>query len=279
MVIQGLPNTLAVTLEDIIYHCRALARVLRRAHLVADMPFMSYQTSVTEGMRNAGRLLKEGGAEAIKLEGGQEQVELVRRLVEAGIPVMGHIGLTPQSVHAMGGFKVQGRSAAQARQIFDDALALEEAGCYSLVLEGIPVELSARITEALRIPTIGIGAGVACDGQVLVLYDLLGMDDGFRPKFIKRYEELGSRAVAAFGRYIEEVRSGTFPAEEHTFHSPEAAGFSPRLVEPDEATFPGQGAHVLAVVRGGAGRRHLEATAAEEPTAADLATLYGGGSR
>jgi 3-methyl-2-oxobutanoate hydroxymethyltransferase len=276
MVVQGQPNTLAVTVEDIIYHTRALARVLRRAHLVADMPFMSYQASVTEGLKNAGRLLKEAGAESVKLEGGAEHVELVRRLVESGIPVMGHVGLTPQSVHAMGGFKVQGRSAAQARRIYEDALALEEAGCYAVVLEGVPVELSARITRTLQIPTIGIGAGAACDGQVLVLYDLLGMDDGFRPKFVKRYDDLCTRVVEDFRHYIDEVRSGAFPAEEHTFHSAEAAGFAPRLVEPDEApAFPGTPQPALSVVRGGVGRRHLEA--AEEPTAADLATLYGGG--
>jgi 3-methyl-2-oxobutanoate hydroxymethyltransferase len=192
-------------------------RGARRAHVVADMPFMSYQVSVEEGLRNAGRLVKDAGAEAVKLEGGRRHADLVARLVEIGIPVMGHIGLTPQSVHAMGGYRVQGRSDEQARALVDDARALEEAGVYSLVLEGIPRELAAEITAALAVPTIGIGAGADCDGQVLVVYDLLGMDEAFAPRFVKRYESLGERIRAAVGRYAEEVRGGVFPGPEHSF--------------------------------------------------------------
>ena len=163
MVIQGQPNTLSVTVDDIVYHSRAVVRATRRAHVVADMPFMSYQTSLEEGLRNAGRLIKEGGAEAVKLEGGRRHVDLVRRLTEVGIPVMGHIGLTPQSIHSMGGYKIQGRKAAQARRLVEDALALQDAGIYSLVLEGIPQEVAQQISEVLAVPTIGIGAGPYCD--------------------------------------------------------------------------------------------------------------------
>jgi 3-methyl-2-oxobutanoate hydroxymethyltransferase len=181
------------------------------------MPFMSYQASVEEGIRNAGRLVKEGGAEAVKLEGGAEYAELASRLVRIGIPVMGHIGLTPQSVHSLGGFKVQGRSSEQAKKILDDARALEQAGCYAIVLEGIPRELAGEITRAVSCPTIGIGAGVECDGQVLVIYDLLGMNEEFRPKFVKRYDNLAVRVRTAVEQYVTEVRAGQFPDEEHSF--------------------------------------------------------------
>ena len=221
MVVQGQPTTLPVTLEDVIYHCRAVARGASRAHLVGDMPFLSYQASLDQAVLNCGRVLKEGGAEAVKLEGGARHADLVLRLTRIGIPVMGHVGLTPQSVHAMGGFKVQGRDEASARAILDDAVALEQAGAYSIVLEGIPGELAKTITARLRIPTIGIGAGPDCDGQVLVVYDLLGMDDSFRPRFVKRYENLALRIRTAVEAYAKDVREGRFPAEEHTVHAQE----------------------------------------------------------
>jgi 3-methyl-2-oxobutanoate hydroxymethyltransferase len=227
MVVAGHANTLPVTLEETIYHCRAVARGAQRAQVVGDMPFMSYQVSIEEGIRNAGRLVKEGGAEAVKLEGGAEYAELARRLTRIGIPVMGHIGLTPQSVHAMGGFKVQGRDAASAQKILDDARALEEAGCYSIVLEGIPRDLARRVTEAVTIPTIGIGAGIDCDGQVLVIYDLLGMNETFRPKFVKRYDNLGVRIRTAVEEYVGEVKDGLFPTEEHSFGNEAPAAATP----------------------------------------------------
>jgi 3-methyl-2-oxobutanoate hydroxymethyltransferase len=217
MVIQGGRTTLPVTMEDMIYHCRSVVRGVEHAQVVGDMPFMSYQASLEEGIRNAGRLVQEGGAEAVKLEGGAQYAELAHRLVGAGVPVMGHIGLTPQSFHQLGGFKVQGRKDEDARRLVDDARALEQAGCYALVLEGIPRELASEITQALHIPTIGIGAGLDCDGQVLVSYDLLGMNDEFRPKFVKRYENLALRIRTAVEEYVSEVRSGQFPDEEHSF--------------------------------------------------------------
>lgn len=230
MVVQGEEDTLGVSVEDIIYHTKAVVRGAKRAHVVADMPFMSYQADATEAIRNAGRLLAEGGAQSVKLEGGEEHAEIVHRMVRSGIPVMGHLGLTPQSVHAMGGFKVQGKKADQAQQILRDARALEAAGAYAIVLEGVPVELSRVVTETLSIPTIGIGAGVECDGQVLVIYDLLGLFDDFVPKFVKQYAKLGPAAVEAISTYRDEVRSGAFPAEEHTFHAKEVL-FKPRAVE------------------------------------------------
>lgn len=230
MVVQGHQDTLGVSLDDVIYHTKAVLRGAERAHVVADMPFMTYQADVVEAMRNAGRLLKEGGAQSVKLEGGEEHAELVYRLVRSGIPVMGHLGLTPQSVHAMGGFKVQGKTQAQAEQLLRDARALEAAGAYAIVLEGVPVELSRVVTEALDIPTIGIGAGVDCDGQVLVIYDLLGLFDDFVPKFVKQYAKLGPAAVDAIQTYTDEVRAGAFPEEAHTFHTKEKL-FRPRAVE------------------------------------------------
>ncbi len=217
MVVQGLPNTLPVTLDDVIYHGRAVSRALRRAHLVGDMPFMTYQSSAKEAVKNAGRLMKEGGYEAVKLEGGAEIAPHVRKIVAAGIPVMGHVGLTPQHVHAMGGFKVQGKRENDADRIIRDARALEDAGCYSIVIEAVPADVAARITEAVAVPTIGIGAGAECDGQVLVCYDFLGMFRGLRPKFVKRYAELGDQIVEATKQYVEEVRNGAFPAPEHSF--------------------------------------------------------------
>ncbi|HRI54154.1 MAG TPA: 3-methyl-2-oxobutanoate hydroxymethyltransferase, partial [Pseudomonadota bacterium] len=221
MVIQGDDNTLAVTMDEMIYHCRAVARGVAaatgRAMIVGDLPFMSYQSAEDEALRNAGRLIKDGKAEAVKLEGGAEYAPLVSKLTRIGIPVMGHIGLTPQSLHALGGFKVQGREAGQASRLKADAQALAAAGAFSLVLEGIPHELAAEITAELPIPTIGIGAGPECDGQVLVLYDLLGMNEEFRPRFVKRYENFAVRVRTAVDTYINEVRSGEFPAAEHSF--------------------------------------------------------------
>jgi 3-methyl-2-oxobutanoate hydroxymethyltransferase len=218
MVMQGKANTLAVSVEHMAYHGACVTAVTRRCHVVIDMPFMSYHVSAEEAVRNAGRLVQEGGAHAIKLEGGSERAEVIGAIVNAQIPVMGHIGLTPQSYHVQGGFKVQGRSDAAAERLMRDALAVQEAGAYSLVLEGIPKDLAARITEALDIPTIGIGAGDGCDGQVLVVQDLLGMDPDFQPKFVKRYADLGSIIHNAIGSYIDEVRSGAFPQDEHSFH-------------------------------------------------------------
>ena len=217
MVIQGHDTTLPVTMEDIIYHCRAVVRGTRRAQVVGDMPFMSYQESLEQGVRNAGRLMKEGGCHAVKLEGGAQHAALVARMTATGIPVMGHIGLTPQSVHQFGGFKVQGKGAGAAAKLMADARALEEAGAYAIVLEGIPAEVAREVTAAITIPTIGIGAGVSCDGQVLVCYDLLGMTADLRPKFVKRYDEGHDRVVTAAQAFRDEVRRRQFPGPEHTF--------------------------------------------------------------
>jgi 3-methyl-2-oxobutanoate hydroxymethyltransferase len=218
MVVQGRANTLAVTIGDVAYHCAAVSRAVERAHVVGDMPFLSYHVSDEEAVRNAGRLLLEGGAHSIKLEGGRERASTIAAIVRAQIPVMAHIGLTPQSVHVQGGFKVQGRSDVAARKILDDARAVQDAGAYSLVLEGIPAELAAQVTESLDIPTIGIGAGPRCDGQVLVIYDLLGLQEDFKPKFVKRYAEMGRLVREAVSTYAEEVRSGAFPDDAHAFH-------------------------------------------------------------
>lgn len=234
MVIQGEENTLPVTLDHMIYHCRAVRNGAVRAHVVCDMPFMTYQAQPHEALANAGRLMKEGGAHSVKLEGGANIVPAVEQLVAAGIPVMGHLGLTPQSVHAMGGFKVQGRAPEHAQRILDDALALEAAGVFAIVLEGIPVELARMITRSVDIPTIGIGAGAECDGQVLVIYDLLGMNLDFKPKFVKRYIELGRTIPEAVAQYKHEVEVGTFPSEKHTFHAKEPL-FGPHSIPDAEA--------------------------------------------
>jgi len=219
MVVQGMPHTLSVTIEEICYHGRAVARGAARAHLVGDMPFMSFQVSSEDALRNAGVMMKTGGFEAVKLEGGVEVAEHVRRIVAAGIPVMGHVGLTPQSVHAMGGFRVQGKTTDDATRIVADAKALESAGAYAIVVEGVPADLAKRITDAVDVPTIGIGAGAACDGQVLVSYDMLGMFREIRPKFVKRFGEHGDAIAASVRAYVDEVRSGAFPAAEHSFGS------------------------------------------------------------
>jgi 3-methyl-2-oxobutanoate hydroxymethyltransferase len=217
MVVQGQPNTLGVTVDEMAYHCRAVARVVRRCQVVADLPFMSFQVSPERALESAGKLVKEGMAEAVKLEGGVSVAEAVRRIVGAGIPVMGHVGLTPQSVHAFGGFRVQGKTEDAASRVLDDAKALEDAGAYAVVLEGIPADLARRITETVEIPTIGIGAGPHCDGQVLVCYDFLGMFREIQPKFVKRFAEVGNAVVAATERFVAEVREGSFPDAEHSF--------------------------------------------------------------
>ena len=217
MVVQGHDTTLPVTLEEIAYHCRAVVRGTRRAHVVGDMPFMSYQASIEQAMTNAGKLMKEGGCHSVKLEGGAVHAELVKRLVSAGIPVMGHIGLTPQSYHQLGGFKVQGRDPGGRERLLEDARALEEAGCYSIVLEAIPADIAREITASLSIPTIGIGAGTGCDGQVLVSYDMLGMDETFKPRFVRRYATLGATIKDAVGRYVADVQTGAFPSDAESF--------------------------------------------------------------
>ncbi|MFO0678401.1 MAG: 3-methyl-2-oxobutanoate hydroxymethyltransferase [Polyangiaceae bacterium] len=217
MVVQGLSNTIPVTLDEICYHGRAVARGLARAHVVGDMPFMSYQVSPMQAVESAGKLMKDGAFESVKLEGGSEVAEHVFRIARAGIPVVGHVGLTPQSVHALGGFKVQGRGDEAAEKLLADARALEQAGAFCLVLEAIPPDLAARVTREVSIPTIGIGAGASCDGQVLVCTDLLGMVRGHMPKFAKRYAELGDSIVGATRAYVDEVRSGAFPGPEHAY--------------------------------------------------------------
>ncbi len=217
MVFQGQSSTLPVTLDEMIYHCRAVVRGVGRAHVVMDLPFLSYQTSIEDGVRAAGRALKEGGAEAVKLEGGEETAALVERLVGIGVPVMGHVGLTPQSIHRFGGFKVQGRTPEQGRRILAGAKAVAQAGAYTLVVEGVPADLAAEITASVAVPTIGIGAGPSCDGQVLVMHDVLGLDPGWAPRFVRRYAELGKEIERAFSAYAVDVREGRFPAAGETY--------------------------------------------------------------
>ena len=217
MVVQGNDNTLSVTLEEMIYHCRAVARSQPRAHIVCDLPFMSYQVSVEQALRSAGRLLKEGGAEGVKLEGGLEMAPTVKALTQAGIPVMGHVGLTPQSVHQMGGFKVQGKNEESAAQLIDAAKALESAGAYSIVIEGVPAEVGRSVTASVAIPTIGIGAGIETDGQVLVCYDMLGLYRKMVPKFVKQFGQIGSSVLEATQDFVAAVQDREFPQAEHTF--------------------------------------------------------------
>lgn len=221
MAVLGYESTLPVTLEDILHHLRAVRRGTRRALLVADMPFGSFHVSFEESIRNAMRLVKEGGAEAVKVEGGERRIELIARLVEAEIPVMGHVGLTPQSVNAMGGFHVQGKTAEASRQIERDAHAVEAAGAFSVVLESVPREVAARVTEKLRIPTIGIGAGPDCDGQILVFHDLVGLTTGHVPKFVRRRANLSAEISRAVSEYCEDVRSAGFPSDAESYHLPE----------------------------------------------------------
>jgi 3-methyl-2-oxobutanoate hydroxymethyltransferase len=213
MVVQGHSTSLPVTLDEMLYHTKCVARGVRRALIVVDLPFMTYQVSPKQAVRNAGRLLKEGGAHAVKLEGGVRMQSTVKACVDAGIPVMAHVGLTPQAVHQLGGFKVQ----RNGDELLADAAAVEKAGAFALVVESVPAELGAKITSAMTIPTIGIGAGAACDGQVLVFHDMLGLYPDFKPKFAKRYADLGTQVKAAVEAYCQEVREGSFPAAEHTF--------------------------------------------------------------
>lgn len=222
MVVLGYANTLPVTMEDMLHHCKAVARGAQYALLVGDMPFMSYQVSTEEAVRNAGRFLQEAGMDAVKLEGGSERLNAIRAIISAGIPVMGHLGLTPQSVHMLGGFRPQGRDASAALHLFEDARLLQEAGCFSLVLESVPARLAHYISEHLEIPTIGIGAGVGCDGQVLVTHDLLGLFERFTPKFVKKYANLYQEMSEAFAAYKTEVEGRIFPAEEHKVEMPDS---------------------------------------------------------
>ena len=216
MVVMGHETTVPVTLEAMIHHASAVVRGTRRALVVADMPFLTYQASVADAVRNAGRLMQESGVSAVKLEGGKPIAEVVRRLVDIGIPVMAHVGLVPQSVHQLGGYRAVGKTAAEADRIFEDAVALQQAGAFSIVLESIPAALAKRVTKKLSIPTIGIGAGVHCDGQVLVSYDAFGLFDAFVPRFVKQYAQLGKTITAATKAYVDDVRSGTFPGPEHS---------------------------------------------------------------
>jgi 3-methyl-2-oxobutanoate hydroxymethyltransferase len=213
MVVQGHEHSISVTLDEVLYHTRCVARGVRRSLLVADMPFMSFQISPQQALENAGRLLKEGGARAVKLEGGVRSADKIEAIASADIPVMGHIGLTPQSVHRLGGFRVQ----RDEEKLMEDALATEKAGAFAVVVECVPAEVAQKITAALKIPTIGIGAGVGCDGQILVSYDMLGLFDDLKPRFVKQYADLGRDIVQAVERYGEEVRAGNFPSPEHSF--------------------------------------------------------------
>jgi len=222
MVVLGYENTLPVTMEEMLHHSRAVSRGAKSALLVGDMPFMSYQVSAEEALRNAGKFLQQGGMDAVKLEGGRERVDAVRAIVGAGIPVMGHLGLTPQSVNQLGGFRPQGRTASAAKRLLEDALLLEEAGCFSLVLESVPARLAELVSQHLSIPTIGIGAGVGCDGQVLVTHDLLGLFDRFTPKFVKQYANFHAEMQRAFTEFKADVESKQFPAAEHSVEMADA---------------------------------------------------------
>ena len=215
MVIQGKANTLEVTLEEMIYHSKAVSRALKNSHLMVDMPFLSYQVSIENALQNAGRILKEGGAESVKIEGGLEISPTIKRLTCAGIPVMAHIGLRPQNIHQMGGYLVQGRTEETQKILLEEAKAHEQAGAFGLLLEGIPSSIAKRISESVDIPTIGIFAGPHCDGQVLVIYDLLGMDKDFKPRFAKRYASLNEMIVSALNQYVTDVREKNFPTKEH----------------------------------------------------------------
>jgi 3-methyl-2-oxobutanoate hydroxymethyltransferase len=222
MVVQGHDTTLPVTVDDIVYHASLVSRAKTHALVVADMPFLSYQTSPSDAVRNAGRMIKEGGAQAVKIEGGREFLNTIGALTDASIPVMGHVGLTPQSVHRFGGFRVQGKTREARARLVEDAALLERAGCFAIVLEGMPFELAGEITASLAIPTIGIGAGPQCDGQVLVFHDLLGIEPAPSPKFVKRYAELRRVMVEAIGEFRREVRAGAFPDIDHSYTAQDA---------------------------------------------------------
>jgi 3-methyl-2-oxobutanoate hydroxymethyltransferase len=217
MVMLGYENTLPVTMEDMLHHCRAVSRGASRALLIGDMPFMSYQVSTVDAVKNAGRFLQEGGMNAVKLEGGRQQLDAIKSIIGSGIPVLGHLGLTPQSIHKFGGFKTQGRTSEEAKILLEDALLLEDTGCFGLILESIPDRIAEYITKRLNIPTIGIGAGPGCDGQVLVTHDMLGLFDKFTPKFVKRYGVLHESISQAIDSYREDVLGKDFPLEEHSF--------------------------------------------------------------
>ncbi|MEW6108363.1 MAG: 3-methyl-2-oxobutanoate hydroxymethyltransferase [Nitrospirota bacterium] len=217
MVVQGLDNTLPVTMDEMIYHTKLVSRAVKNAIVIGDMPFMSYQAGIEDAVRNAGRFLKEAGASAVKIEGGSEVREHIMAMTKSDIPVMAHIGLTPQSVHRMGGYKVQGKTEEAAKRLIDEAHIAEDAGAFSLLLEAIPLELAKKITAGLSIPTIGIGAGPFCDGQVLVLHDVIGMFERFVPKFVKRYANLKEEALQAIKNYRDEVEEGIFPSENQSF--------------------------------------------------------------
>jgi len=221
MVVLGYPNTLSVTMEDMLHHCKAVSRGAQRAMLIGDMPFMSYQSSTTEAIRNAGRFLQEANMDGIKLEGGRERLDTIRSIHAAGIPVMGHLGLTPQRINQLGGFRPQGKNALTAQRLLEDALKLEEAGCFSIVLELIPAKLATFISEQLEIITIGIGAGDGCNGQVLVIHDLLGIYDRFTPRFVKQYKHLYQEIIDAIGKYKTDVENHLFPTSEHSIEMPE----------------------------------------------------------
>lgn len=218
MTVLGYENTIPVTMDEMIHHTKAVTRGAKYALVIGDMPFMSYNASEYDAIFNAGRFMKEGKADAVKLEGGASVKEIVRAIVKAGIPVMGHIGLTPQTISMLGGFKVQGKDAQGAQKIIEDALSLEDAGAFSVLVEAIPAPITKRITERLKVPVIGIGAGVHCDGQVLVVHDMLGLFDRFTPKFAKRYVNLSEQMLKAFETYREEVLNGVFPTDQHSFH-------------------------------------------------------------
>jgi 3-methyl-2-oxobutanoate hydroxymethyltransferase len=222
MTVLGHPNTVSITVDEMLHHCKAVARGASRAFLIGDMPFMSYQVERSEAVRNAGRFMKEGGMDAIKLEGGREVADTVRAIVSAGIPVMGHLGLTPQTATKLGGYKVQGKTAAAAQRLLEDALILEEAGCFAIVLEAIPALVGKTVSQKLTIPTIGIGAGPDCDGQVLVFHDVLGLFDRFTPKFAKKYADLRQPILEALRTYRQEVEAGEFPTAAHSFNIDEA---------------------------------------------------------
>ncbi len=217
MVVQGLENTLSVTMDEMIYHTRMVTRAVKNAMVLGDMPFMSYQTSIQDALKNAGRFLKEAGAAAVKMEGGAEVADHIRAMTRSDIPVMAHIGLTPQSIHRMGGYKVQGKTEEAAKKLFDEARTVEDAGAFSLLLEAIPKDLAKKISDELSIPTIGIGAGPHCDGQILVLHDVIGLFERFVPKFAKQYSNLKEEALKAVETYKDEIEKGTFPSDKHSF--------------------------------------------------------------
>jgi 3-methyl-2-oxobutanoate hydroxymethyltransferase len=217
MVFYGSPTTLSIGMDQMIYHTKAVSSAVKRALVIADMPFLSYQTSISDAILNAGRFLKEGGAHAVKIEGGSEMAETVEKIIEVGIPVMGHIGLTPQSIHKLGGYAVRGKTEGDRKYLQESAKILEEVGCFSLLLESIPKDLAESISKSLRIPTVGIGAGTGCDGQVLVINDILGLFEDFKPKFVRRYAELAKEIKKACQNYLNDVKSGKFPSEEESY--------------------------------------------------------------